>query len=190
MEKLFAIFAFAVLLLSGCIDKPTYEGRAFENEPQENKEWEGPDGSYPRENNRKISPVQNAPDTYVKPQLQDIKQTPASDCKKPAFTEYLVDTKYLNQVGQVGTVHGSGHFTIERSYISVKSEYERQKIPIYAPANMTLARGSYYQVPAPQGQYLGEPMPDYALYFDAGCGVEVALGHLKEAVPKIASQFS
>ncbi|MEM2138516.1 MAG: hypothetical protein QW568_05495, partial [Candidatus Anstonellaceae archaeon] len=117
-------------------------------------------------------------------------QVQASDCRKPVFTEYFVDPKYLLQIGQVGTVHGSGRFTIERSYISVKNEFDRQKIPIYAPANITLVRGAYYQVPAPPGQYFGEPLPDYALYFDAGCGVEISWGHLKEAVPKIASQFS
>ncbi|MDO8554412.1 MAG: hypothetical protein Q7S22_06400 [Candidatus Micrarchaeota archaeon] len=111
-------------------------------------------------------------------------------CEKPVFTKYFVDPKYIMQVGQIGTLHGSGQFTVGRSYISIKDEFKLQKIPIYTPTDMVLTTGAYYQVSAPGGQYLGEPLPDYALNFDAGCGVEILLGHLKETVPDISRQFS
>lgn len=122
--------------------------------------------------------------------VQTAENQNSTQCQKPVFTEYFVDPDYLAYVGQVGTVHGSGRFTVERSYIAVKEEFNRRKIPIYAPTEMLLTKGAYYAVPSPKDQYLGEPLPDYSLYFDAGCGVEIAFGHLKEAVPRIARQFS
>jgi hypothetical protein len=112
----------------------------------------------------------------------------SSDCQKPVFTHYLVDPNSISKVGQVGTVHGSGQFTVGRSYVSVKNNVS--KVPLYAPTDMVLTRGSYYQVPAPNSENLGIPRPDYALYFDAGCKVEIHLGHVKEVVPAIARQFS
>lgn len=101
------------------------------------------------------------------------------------FTEYLVKPEQVQKLGQIGVVHGSGKYIVERSYISVKPELTEQKIPIYAPAEMTLFAGAYYNNPATPSNFL----PDYALKFDAGCGVEVALAHLKEVVPQIAEQL-
>lgn len=114
-----------------------------------------------------------------------------SACAKPVFTSYLVNPDFVSKLGQIGTLHGSGQFTVGRSYIHIKDGVGLEKIPIYAPVNMTFTRGAFYSVPAPVGaSSLGNPLPDYALYFDAGCGVEIHLGHLKEAVPEIAKQFS
>jgi len=101
------------------------------------------------------------------------------------FTDYLVDPKYVLKVGQIGVVHGSGKTIVERSYISVKSNFTGKKVPIYAPVDMTLTSGSHYGNPATAEGSL----PDYALWFDAGCGVEVNLAHLKEVVESIALQL-
>ncbi len=104
-----------------------------------------------------------------------------SNCEKPVFTEFIVDPKYVSHLGQIGTVHGSGQFMVSRSYVYVDDEFSSQKIPIYAPTKMVLSRGAYYQI---------SDIPDYALYFDAGCNVEFVLAHLKETVPSVAKQFS
>lgn len=106
-------------------------------------------------------------------------------CDKPLFTEYLVDLNYVHQIGQIGTVHGSGQFTVGRSYISIKEEYYLEKISLFAPTDMVLTSGAHYQV---LGVVEGS-LPDYALNFDAGCGVEVSLAHLKEVIPEIADQL-
>ena len=136
-------------------------------------------------------PPDDTPDPEITEEISSIFEIelPFTDgaCEKPVFTEYFVEPSYVRQMGQVGTVHGSGQFTVERSYISVKGA---EKIPIYAPMDLILTRGAYYQVPAPNDEFLGEPLPDYVLYFDVGCGVEIAWGHLKEVVPEIARQFS
>ena len=102
------------------------------------------------------------------------------------FTEYLVDLKYVKKVGQIGVVHGSGKNIVERSYISVKEEFYEQKIPLYAPADITLVWGSHYKMPGSSDNLL----TDYALRFDAGCGVEITLGHLKEVVESIGKQLT
>ncbi|PJC44583.1 hypothetical protein CO038_03255 [Candidatus Pacearchaeota archaeon CG_4_9_14_0_2_um_filter_39_13] len=99
------------------------------------------------------------------------------------FTEYLVDPKYLQKVGQIGVVHGSGKYIVERSYISIKQEFWEQKIPLYAPTDMVLRSGSRYNIN--NDKYLD----DYALDFDAGCGIQVSLGHVKEVVPVVAEKL-
>ncbi|MBI5223993.1 hypothetical protein HY990_06250 [Candidatus Micrarchaeota archaeon] len=114
-------------------------------------------------------------------------ELPSQECSNPVFTHHLLDPTHIKQVGQIGTVHGSGQTTEGRSYIYLKDQIK--KTAIYAPTNMTFTRGAYYKVP-PIVKGLGEPIPDYALYFDAGCGVEIHLGHLKEVIPEIARQFS
>ncbi|MEK6915750.1 MAG: hypothetical protein AABW89_04390 [Nanoarchaeota archaeon] len=102
------------------------------------------------------------------------------------FTEYLVDPKYIQKVGQVGVVHGGGKSIIERSYISIREDYTEQEIPIYAPADMKLISGAHYKVPGSPENTLA----DYVLKFDAGCGVEVLLGHLKGVVDSVSSKLT
>lgn len=101
------------------------------------------------------------------------------------FTEYLVDPTLVQKVGQVGVLHGSGDYLVERSYISVKPNLIDEKIPLYAPADMMLTWGSHYKMSGAGADYLAE----YALRFDAGCGIEVSLGHVKEVVEPIARQL-
>ncbi len=99
------------------------------------------------------------------------------------FTEYLIDPKYVQKVGQIGVVHGSGKYIVERSYISIKDGFWEQKIPLYAPTDMKLSMGSRYNMN--DGKY----MDDYALDFDVGCNVKITLGHVKEVVPSIGEQL-
>lgn len=99
------------------------------------------------------------------------------------FSEYFIDPKYVQKVGQIGVVHGSGKYIVERSYISIKEEYWEEKIPLYAPADMKLSSGSRYNLN--DGKYLD----DYALDFNAGCGIQVTLGHVKEVVPVIEEKL-
>ncbi len=102
------------------------------------------------------------------------------------FTEYLIDPSYVQKVGQVGVVHCFGKSIVERSYISVKPEFYEQKILLYAPTDMILESGAHYNNPS-AGQ---NTLPDYVLKFDAGCGVEVLLGHMKGVVPEIAAKLT
>lgn len=107
------------------------------------------------------------------------------NCINPVFTAYFVDPKKVQKVGQVGVVHGSGLYIVERSYVSVKDEFLDQKVPVYSPVDMTLRAGSHYQDFGGSGNNL----PDYALWFDADCNVEINLAHLKEVVESISSQL-
>lgn len=108
-----------------------------------------------------------------------------NNCKNPIFTSYFVDPAKVQKVGQVGVVHGSGLYIVERSYVSVKNEFAGEKIAVYAPTDMTLRAGSYYHNPVASSTAL----PDYALWFDAGCNVEINFAHLKEVVEQIAVQM-
>lgn len=111
----------------------------------------------------------------------------AEDNKKDCdleFTEYLIDPLYVQKVGQVGVVHGFGKSIVERSYISVKEEHYEKQILIYSPTDMTLISGAHYKVSNDQNY-----MADYVLKFDAGCNVEVLLGHLKGVVDSIDNQM-
>ena len=102
------------------------------------------------------------------------------------FIEYLIDPLYVQKVGQVGVVHGSGKSIVERSYISIKPEFYEQEILLYAPTDMTLISGAHYNNPS-AGQ---NTMPDYVLKFDAGCGVEILLGHMKGVIPEVAAKLT
>lgn len=115
--------------------------------------------------------------------VQDNSQS--APCESPLFTEYFVDPQQVQKVGQVGVVHGSGLYIVERSYVSIKNELSGQKIPVYAPVDMQLRAGSHYYNPATSATAL----PDYALWFDAGCQVEINFAHLKEVVESIALQL-
>src|SRR3989344_814490 len=107
-----------------------------------------------------------------------------NDCSVE-FTEYLIDPSYVQKVGQVGVVHGFGKSIVERSYISIKEEHYQKQIPIYTPTDMTLLGGAHYKV-SPDPNY----MADYVLKFDAGCNVEIVLGHLKGVVDSIDNQMT
>lgn len=123
------------------------------------------------------------PESYLPENANSIENT-GENCDIN-FSEYFVEPTYVQKVGQIGVVHGSGLYIVERSYVSVKEEFTGKKVPIYAPIDMILASGSHYQNPAAPANAL----PDYALWFDVGCDVEVNFAHLKEVVEPIAVQL-
>lgn len=131
--------------------------------------------------------------SYNQPsQEQNVIQTEDKNCEKPVFTAYFVDPKLIQKVGQIGVVHGSGQFVVERSYVSFLDKPENQKISIYAPTDMILTTGAYYKAPPPANDPNFDEekaLPDYVMEFDAGCGVQITFAHLKGAVPSIAEQL-
>ncbi len=115
---------------------------------------------------------------------EEFAEAEKEECEKPVFTEYLVDPALVQKVGQLGFMHGSGIHIVGRSYVSFKDSVT-EKIPVYAPTDMTLDHGAYHKSPdAPE-----EHMPDYVMNFDAGCGVIIRIDHLKEVIPEIAAEF-
>ena len=163
---------FLLLFLLGCVSTPV---------ESDNRETIPSGNSSPAMNNSVNQPPSNE-QSYA---VENPPVNTMENCDHPLFTAYLVDPSYVQKVGQVGVVHGSGLYIVERSYISIKNEFRGEKIPIYAPVNMSLRSGSHYQNPAATGTAL----PDYALWFDVGCDVEVNLAHLKEVVEPIAAQL-
>jgi len=109
------------------------------------------------------------------------------DCEKPIFTEYFVDPSYVQKVSPIGTVHGSGQYTVRRSYVGFKYDLDIDKIPVYAPTEIVLTYGSHYI--DPDGIVIEGYLSDYALNFDVGCGVTMSFSHLKEVVGSIAQQL-
>ncbi|MDP2665984.1 MAG: hypothetical protein Q8P05_00580 [Candidatus Diapherotrites archaeon] len=168
---------FLLLFLLGCVNTPN----------ESNDRGNIPSGNSPATTNNSFNPdVPNQPTSNGQPyNAGDTVGNTIENCDNPIFTAYFVDPKYVQKVGQVGVVHGSGLYIVERSYVSVKIEFSGEKIPVYAPVDLTLRSGSHYQNPAASNTAL----PDYALWFDAGCGVEVNLAHLKEVVDPIAKQL-
>jgi len=83
----------------------------------------------------------------------------------------------------IGQQTGFGGVLSVRSYIHSKPELHGQKLPLYAPTDMTLTAAAYYMPPnAPPGY-----QAEYSLFFDAGCGIEVQLYHVKGVSGSVAS---
>lgn len=102
------------------------------------------------------------------------------NCTDFSFTHHIMDTKYIRRVGPIGDL-GSHGYIMGRSYVHIKDEYFMQRMPMYAPKNMTLVSMNYYQdLNAPP-----EHHPDYALDFELGCNISMSLHHLKEVVETI-----
>lgn len=101
------------------------------------------------------------------------------------FTHYLVDPKFVYSVSQIGAVGGANSEIIGRSYIAIKDEFTNQKVPIYAPTDMTLAYASYYTALNPVEGLL----PDYGLAFEIKCGKRMSLAHVKEVIPQIKDKL-
>ncbi len=97
-----------------------------------------------------------------------------------AFTYPLVDPNAVIRVSPLPALAGSVAFE-GRSYIFIKDAYTGIKVPIYAPTEMSLyASKTYIPLGAPEGYHA-----EWALAFDAGCGVSVSFAHIKEVVAAI-----
>ena len=109
---------------------------------------------------------------------------PSSNCKKvPQFTANFIDPKYVRVVTPIGEQTGGGGVIAVRSYIHPDQAFTGQKLPIYAPTDMTLYSASLYKLAGASDTY----KPEYSLYFDAGCGITVKFFHIKGVVGKVAS---
>ena len=107
-----------------------------------------------------------------------------TNCDNYTFTHYLVNPNLVKVVNPIGVVGGANTEIVGRSYIFIKDEIS-EKIPIYAPKDITLTSGSYYNPSTNKNN----PYPDYALTFNAGCQHTIDLSHLKEVIPAIQERL-
>jgi len=107
---------------------------------------------------------------------------PTSPCTRPTFTHDLISLDSVQVVVPIGQQTAFGGVLSVRSYVHTKPELQGQQLPVVAPTDMTLTSGAYYRPPDAPADYAAE----YSLFFDAGCGVEVQLYHIKGVVGPIA----
>lgn len=109
--------------------------------------------------------------------------TPGPECtKRPTFSHDVIALDQVQVVVPIGQQTAFGGVLSVRSYIHSKPELHGQKLPLYAPTDLTLLQAAYYLPPdAPPG-YKAE----YSLFFDAGCGIEVQLYHVKGVSGSVA----
>jgi hypothetical protein len=81
---------------------------------------------------------------------------------KAAFTAHVTDIASLFAVSPLPALAGGVAFE-GRSYMTVKSEYAGQLVPLYAPTDMTLFAAKRYVTEGAPADYL----PDWALEFTA-----------------------
>ena len=94
-----------------------------------------------------------------------------SNCQSnssPVFTNHITDMSKVNYIGPPPTM-GAGPNLKTHSYIGT----DHARVPVYAPATMTLESGSYY---------VGGP---YMIEFLVSCEVRVRFGHITEPVEAI-----
>jgi hypothetical protein len=107
------------------------------------------------------------------------------DCKANpiVFTEYLLDPSLVKVVAQIGSVGGGNTEIIGRSYVFPKDGQAGVRLPLRAPVDMELVGSKRYSPSdAPPGY-----VPDWSLYFDAGCGVNLEFYHIKDVSDSIKS---
>jgi len=109
--------------------------------------------------------------------------SPGESCAaRPVFTRDVIALDHVQVVVPIGQQTAFGGVLSVRSYIHSKPELHGQKLPLYAPVDMTFFQASYYLPPdAPPGY-----QPEYSLFFDAGCGIQVQLYHVKGVVGAVA----
>lgn len=111
------------------------------------------------------------------------KPSPTASCSRPTFTNDLISLDSVQVVIPIGQQTAFGGVLSVRSYVHTKPELNGQQLPVMAPTDMTLTSASYYRpADAPVDQE-GE----YSLFFDAGCGIEVQLYHIKGVVGAVAA---
>jgi hypothetical protein len=98
------------------------------------------------------------------------------------FTRDFIDQSHVQAVTPIGGQTAFGGSIAIRSYVMPPTSLYGQRLPVYAPVDMTLYQASYYLPPGAPVGYQAE----YALYFDAGCSVQVQLFHIKGVVGNVA----
>lgn len=103
-------------------------------------------------------------------------------CKKrPVFTKDFIDRDHVQVVVPIGQQTAFGGVLSVRSYVHSKPALDGQRLTLYAPVDMTLTQAAYYNISTdPTYQ------PEYSLFFDAGCGIQVQLYHVKGVVGPVA----
>ena len=108
---------------------------------------------------------------------------PGPSCTaRPVFTKDFIDPDQVQVVVPIGEQTASGGVLSVRSYVHSKPSLDGQKLPLYAPVDMTLNQAAYYKISTDPAY-----KPEYSLFFDAGCGVTVQLYHVKGVVGAVAS---
>ena len=115
-------------------------------------------------------------------------------CAAPVqFTKNFIAPEHVQVVTPLAGQTASGGVLAVRSYVMPPPSQYGKRLPIYAPADMHLVQASYYKPMGAPADYQAE----YSLFFDAGCGVEVQLYHVKgvsgavaRAVPRSPSSSS
>ena len=108
---------------------------------------------------------------------------PDPACKaRPVFTKDFIDPDHVQVVVPIGQQTAFGGVLSVRSYVHSKPSLDGRELPLYAPVDMTLNQAAYYKIGT-------DPTykPEYSLFFDAGCGVQVQLYHVKGVVGAVAS---
>ncbi|HXI54942.1 MAG TPA: hypothetical protein VNO55_02710 [Polyangia bacterium] len=101
-----------------------------------------------------------------------------------SFTADVTDLASLQTVGPLPALAGGAGYEI-RSYMQVKDSYAGVRVPIYAPANMTIQASVHYHDPLhdpADADYQGE----WGLMFEASCTTQISFAHIREVVQKIA----
>ena len=105
-------------------------------------------------------------------------------CTAPVrFTQHFIDPAHVQVVTPLGGQTAFGGSIAVRSYVMPPSALYGMRLPVYAPTDMDLVAASYY---LPNGAPAGY-QPEYSLFFDAGCSIEVQLYHIKGVVGAVAS---
>ena len=106
-----------------------------------------------------------------------------TSCPSPVkFTKNFIDPTQVQAVTPIGGQTAFGGSIAIRSYVMPPTSLYGQRLPVYAPVDMTLNQASYYlPLGAPAGY-----QAEYSLYFDAGCSVQVQFFHIKGVVGNIA----
>lgn len=112
---------------------------------------------------------------------------PSASCPASSvrFTHSLIDPAQVSGVAPIGGQTGSGGVVAVRSYTFPLASLDGQRLPLFAPTDMTLTGASYYL--ASQAAAQGDGKPEYSLYFHVGCGISVNLFHVKALGAKLAA---
>lgn len=108
--------------------------------------------------------------------------SPEPGCtSRPVFTKDFIDPDQVQVVVPIGQQTAFGGVLSVRSYVHSKPSLDGQQLPLYAPVDMTLVQAAYYKI-SDDPAY----KPEYSLFFDAGCGVQVQLYHVKGVVGAVS----
>ena len=115
--------------------------------------------------------------------VTDSGSSTSSACSQlPVFTADFIDPSYVRVVTPIGGQTGSGGVIAVRSYVHPSNDFMGKELPVFAPVDMTFYQASYYKVPGSPDSY----QPEYALYFEVGCGISVKFFHIKGVVGNVA----